>query len=72
VRADTILYNTAEAIRQLAILAQWVIPEGARKVLDLLGQPQDMREFSYLHTSLEAGLSLPAPSGVFPRLVLAA
>jgi methionyl-tRNA synthetase len=72
VRADTILYNTAEAIRQLAILAQWVIPEGARKVLDLLGQPQDMREFSYLHTSLEAGLSLPAPSGVFPRLELAA
>ena len=69
-RADTILYNTAEAIRQLAILAQWVIPEGADKILDLLAQPQDGRDFDSLGTSLTPGLSLPAPSGVFPRLEL--
>ena len=71
-RADTILYNTAEAIRQLAILAQWVIPEGAGKMLDLLNQSEDERYFSSLSTHLKFGLALPTPSGVFPRLELAA
>jgi methionyl-tRNA synthetase len=71
-RADTILYNTAEAIRQLAILAQWIIPVGAGKILDLLGQSQDARNFSSLGAMLEPGLVLPSPTGVFPRLELAA
>ena len=71
-RADTILYNTVEAIRQLAILAQWAIPEGAGKVLELLGQPKDIRDFRCLGTPLVTGVSLPTPSGVFPRLEMAA
>ena len=71
-RADTILYKTAEAIRQLGILAQWIIPEGAGRILELLAQPEDMRDFSALGTEIEEGLALPAPSGVFPRLELAA
>ncbi|WP_246610999.1 methionine--tRNA ligase [Aquisediminimonas profunda] len=70
-RADTILYNTAEAIRQLAILAQWVIPEGAGKILDLLSQPENARSFSDLGEGLKPGLVLPSPFGVFPRLELA-
>jgi len=69
-RADTILYNTAEAIRQLAILAQWVIPAGSGKILDLLGQSHDARNFNSLGSLLEPGLVLPAPTGVFPRLEL--
>ncbi len=71
-RADTILYKTAEAIRQLAILAQWIIPEGAGRILDLLAQPEDIRNFNALGTEIKEGFSLPAPSGVFPRLELAA
>ena len=67
-RADTILYNTANGIRQLAILAQWIIPDGAGKILDLLGQEKDTRNFSNLHDSLKPGLGLSSPSGVFPRL----
>jgi methionyl-tRNA synthetase len=70
-RADTILYETAEAIRQLAILAQWIIPEGAGRILDLLAQPKDLRNFSTLGEKIEEGLLLPTPSGVFPRLELA-
>ncbi len=70
VRADTILYNTANAIRQLAILAQWIIPDGAGKVLDLLGQDKSTRNFRHLEDSLQPGLILPPPIGVFPRLEL--
>lgn len=67
-RADTILYTTAEAIRQLAILAQWVIPEGSGKILDLLAQPESLRNFNDLKSPLQPGIALPPPSGVFPRL----
>lgn len=69
-RADTILYHCAEAVRQLAILARWAIPESADKLLDQLGQGEDVRDFAALATPLEAGLALPKPQGVFPRLEL--
>ncbi|HMT44612.1 MAG TPA: methionine--tRNA ligase, partial [Chakrabartia sp.] len=71
-RADTILYKTVDAIRALAILAQWVIPDGAGRILDLVGQPADQRGFEHLDTALVPGTELPAPSGVFPRLELPA
>ena len=71
-RADTVLYTTAEAIRRLAILCRWVIPDGADKILDALAVGPDMRTFADLSTALVAGISLPAPVGVFPRLELRA
>ena len=67
-RADTILYTTAEAIRRLAIMASWAIPEGSGKMLDLLGQGEDHRDFAALPLMIEAGMALPAPSGIFPRI----
>jgi methionyl-tRNA synthetase len=67
-RADTILYQTAEAVRRLAIWSRWIMPESSDRVLDLLGQSGDARSFAHLSTPLEAGLTLPMPSGVFPRL----
>lgn len=67
-RADTVLYFTAEAVRQLAILARFVVPAGADKLLDLLAQSPDNRNFDALSRAIEEGLALPAPSGVFPRL----
>lgn len=70
-RQGTVLYVTAEIIRQVAILAQPVVPEAAAKLLDLLAVPKNERDFSTLGGSkrLAPGLSLPAPSGVFPRYV---
>ncbi len=37
-RADAILHLTIEAIRRIAIMARWAIPDGADRLLDLLGQ----------------------------------
>ncbi|QNA83911.1 methionine--tRNA ligase [Sphingomonas sp. So64.6b] len=71
-RADTILYHTVEAIRRIAILARWAIPGGADKLLDLLAQKPDERHFEALGWPIGAGVVLPAPVGVFPRLELPA
>jgi methionyl-tRNA synthetase len=72
--ADGVLYHTAEAVRQLSILARWAIPAGADQLLDLLAQPkaENARSFSALSKPLLGGASLPAPVGVFPRLELPA
>ncbi|TAK50180.1 MAG: methionine--tRNA ligase [Xanthobacteraceae bacterium] len=70
-RMKTVLYVTAEVIRQVAILAQPFIPESAGKFLDLLGVAGNARDFAALdgRTRLAAGVTLPAPSPVFPRYV---
>ncbi len=67
-RADTVLYTVLEAIRQLAIMAQWAVPAGAGAILDLLGQTAEARDFAALSRPIVPGTVLPAPSGVFPRL----
>lgn len=70
-RMATVLYVTAEVIRQIAILAQPVIPTSAGKLLDLLAVPADARAFDRLGSGgrLAAGAELPKPEGVFPRYV---
>ena len=67
-RADTVLYYTAESIRQFAIMLRWVMPESCDKMLDLLAQQPDARDFAHLAEPLEPGIALPAPKGIFPRL----
>jgi methionyl-tRNA synthetase len=67
-RADTVLYAAAEAVRRLAISCRWIVPRGADRLLDQLGQPADTRDFLSLDRWLEPGLELPPPQGVFPRL----
>src|SRR5262249_48532587 len=47
-RMGTILYVTAEVIRQVAILAQPFIPASAGKLLDLLAVPAAERSFAVL------------------------
>ncbi|MEP2102391.1 MAG: methionine--tRNA ligase [Parasphingorhabdus sp.] len=71
-RADTVLYYTAESIRQLAIMLRWVIPESCDKMLDLLAQDADKRDFNHMTNAIEPGLALPTPSGIFPRLEMPA
>jgi methionyl-tRNA synthetase len=71
VRMGTILYVTAEVIRQVSILAQPFVPAAAKKLLDLLAVPEDARDFSRLGGGqrLAPGAKLPAPAAVFPRYV---
>lgn len=68
-RQKTVLYVTAEVVRQVAILAQPVMPDASSKLLDSLGVPQDARDFAALGTRIKAGATLPPPVGVFPRYV---
>lgn len=70
-RMATVLYVTAETVRQVAILAQPVMPTSAARLLDLLGVAEADRGFDRLGAvgRLAAGTALPAPQGVFPRYV---
>jgi methionyl-tRNA synthetase len=70
-KQGTVLYVTAEVIRQVAILCQPFMPSSAGKLLDLLGVPATERDFSMLGgvKRLEPGTKLPPPSPVFPRYV---
>jgi methionyl-tRNA synthetase len=71
-RQQTVLYVTAEVIRQIAILTQPVMPQAAAKMLDSLGIPHgEARMFSALGgtTRIAPGTMLPAPQAVFPRYI---
>jgi methionyl-tRNA synthetase len=70
-RQGTVLYVTAEVVRQVAILAQPFMPVSAGKLLDLLAVPADARDFTRLGAGqrIAPGTQLPAPAPVFPRYV---
>jgi methionyl-tRNA synthetase len=70
-RQGTVLYVTAEVIRQVAILAQPFMPDSAAKLLDLLAVPAGERDFARLGGAhrLKPGVTLPAPVPVFPRYI---
>jgi methionyl-tRNA synthetase len=70
-RQHTVLYVTAEVIRQVAILAQPFMPAAAAKLLDLLAVPAAERQFTALGGGcrIAAGAKLPPPVAVFPRYV---
>ncbi len=70
-RMGTVLYVTAEAVRQTAILVQPVMPDSAARLLDLVALPQDARSFASLGEAgrLKPGTRLPPAEPVFPRYV---
>lgn len=70
-RQGTVLYVTAEILRQVAILAQPVMPDSASKLLDILGIADDARDFTRLggQVRIAAGAQLPPPMPIFPRYV---
>lgn len=70
-KQGTVLYVTAEVIRQVAILAQPFMPDSAAKLLDILGIAADARTFAMLGATarIAPGLQLPPPAPVFPRYV---
>jgi methionyl-tRNA synthetase len=70
-RQRTVLYVTAEVVRQVAILAQPAMPEASAKLLDILGIPDEKtsRDFGALAVRIKPGTVLPAPAPVFPRYI---
>lgn len=68
-RQKTVLYVTAEVVRQIAILAQPAMPDACAKLLDILGVAPDARDFAALAVRIKGGSQLPPPAPVFPRYV---
>lgn len=70
-RMETILYVTAELVRQFAILIQPVMPASGGKLLDALAIPATGRTFAALGPKgrLKPEASIPEPQGIFPRYV---
>ncbi len=70
-RMNTVLYVTAESVRQVAILAQPFMPDACGRMLDSLGIAANARDFASLGEAgrLIAGDPLPKPEPVFPRYV---
>jgi methionyl-tRNA synthetase len=70
-RQRTVLYVTAEVVRQIAILAQPAMPEASAKLLDILGIPNEVssRNFAALGARIKPGSVLPPPAPVFPRYI---
>jgi methionyl-tRNA synthetase len=66
-RMATVLYVTAEVLRQISILIQPFMPASAARLLDLLAVEQ--RDFATLGPAhrIAPGTKLPPPSAVFPR-----
>lgn len=71
VRQKTVLYVTAEVVRQIAILAQPAMPTASGLLLDSLGIPAGERNFAMLGGAkrIALGSTLPAPTPAFPRYI---
>ena len=70
-RMGTILYVTAEVVRNIALLAQPVMPAAMGRMLDALAVAPAERDFAHFGAGhrLRGGVALPAPTPVFPRYV---
>ncbi len=70
-RMATVLYVTAEIVREIAILLLPVMPQSAAKLLDLVAAPEDKRDFAALGPAgrLVSGTEISKPEPVFPRYV---
>lgn len=71
VRQKTVLYVTAEVVRQIAILAQPAMPTASSLLLDSLGVPAGERSFAMLGGAqrIAPGSTLPGPTPAFPRYI---
>jgi len=70
-RMGTVLYVTAEVVRQIGILISFIMPDSSEKLLDQINVPVESRGFAALGTAgrLVPGTQLDKPEGVFPRYV---
>ena len=70
-RMRTVLYVTAEVLRNLALLVQPAMPNAMATLLVLLGVGPDARSFAFAGPAhrLVGGAPLPTPGVIFPRYV---
>lgn len=70
-RMATVLYVLAETIRNIGLALQPFCPDAASRILDQVSVAADARDFAHIGAlhALKPGTALPAPSGVFPRIV---
>ncbi|WP_394689485.1 methionine--tRNA ligase [Hoeflea sp.] len=70
-RMETVLYVTAETVRQISILLLPFMPQSAGKLLDLVATPADRRDFAALGETgrLVPGTPIAKPAPIFPRYV---
>jgi len=70
-RIGTVLWTVTETVRNVAIIAQPIMPDSCNKMLNLLASAEDARNFDKLGAdhALQSGVELPKPEGVFPRFV---
>lgn len=74
-RMETVLATLFICIAQLAVAVLPVMPSSAKKLLDQMGIPENVRSFagiqSHWYSPLaESGFTLEQPQGLFPRLEL--
>lgn len=74
-RMEAVLATLYEAIANLAIIIQPVIPASATALLDQMGVPQTSRTYEAIGSNTYAdlrasGFTLAAPKPLFPRLEL--
>lgn len=69
-RMAEVLAATLDATRRIVILAQPFMPGSTAQLLDQLGVAADVRDFNGFNVPVEAGVELPPPAGVFPRITL--
>ena len=67
-RMNSVLYALCSTLRTIAVVLQPVMPELMGRLLDYLGLGAE-RGLAILETPLAEGTALPAPSGLFPRIV---
>lgn len=70
-RMETVLYVLAETVRCLAIAMQAITPDSAAKMLDQVASKENERTYAHIVSdyALKPGTPLPAPEGVFPRIM---
>jgi methionyl-tRNA synthetase len=70
-RMATVLYVLAETLRAIGIVAQPFMPDTMNRLLDQLAVPAGKRDFAACGEPgrLVPGTPLPAPQGLFPRIV---
>jgi methionyl-tRNA synthetase len=67
-RMNTVLYTLCVTLRTIAVVLQPFMPAIMSKLLDFLGVGAD-RSLAILDVPMAESTALPAPSGLFPRIV---
>ena len=68
-RMADVLRLLVDVLRPIAVVLLPVMPGSMGRMLDQLGVPTDARDLASLEQPVPAGITLPAPAGIFPRHV---